>query len=190
MSSADLKQQASAAIAQQQQLAIKIGVAQNEVNGLDPEDTMKIATMQNKIEGMKSNHAGLRSEATTLQNEAAAETAKETKEKFDELNAEHELAQKKEDEEQTKIEKQLAEKADEKSKSKESKFSIDGKKDFGDDLLFLSESRDVGRKGTEDIVAFTTTSPIKTEGQAIDSNAKSTKEDESVKAAGAGATGS
>jgi hypothetical protein len=184
MSSADLKQQANAAISKQQQLSIKIGAVQSELNGLDSEDTLKISTMQNKIEGMKSNHAGLRGEATSLQNEARSETIKEAKVKFDESNKEQEAAQKEEIKNQQKIEKELAEKS---KLSKEIKPQTDGKKESNDGLLFLNDDR--APVDIAEIVDFTIADPAqKQAGGAIDP-IKSTGDDEKL-IKGAAAAGS
>lgn len=186
MSSADLKQQANAARAKEQQMIGKIGMEQSKLNGLDPEDSLKISTMQNKIEGLKANYIGARTETTTLDNEARAESSREAKEEIETRNKEQEAVLKEEIKNQQKIEKDLAEKAELTGKDSYGNKA----EDFGDDLKFLNDDRDFNPNIAEDVVDFSTANPASAnDNQAIDGSTKSSEDEKQIKATGASAAG-
>jgi hypothetical protein len=185
MESTTHKQLAQSATQNANQANIKASTYNRELDSLGEDDGSKQNSLKSKILSLQNEAQGYHAEAAGHRADASSAEIKENVEAFKEIEKEQHDIQK----EQQKQEEKLEKESEEKSKPKESKFSFDGKANSSDDLLFLNESRDIGSKVTGDKVAFTTT-PTQAKDQAIDSGAKSTKDEESIKGAGAAATGS
>lgn len=185
MESTTHKQLAQTATQNANQANIKASTYNRELDSLGEDDGSKQNSLKSKILSLQNEAQGYHAEAAGHRADASSAEMKENIEVFKEIEKEQETIQK----EQQKQEEKLEKESEEKNKPKESKFNFDGKANSNDDLLFLSEGRDIGRKSTEDIVAFTAT-PVKTKDQAIDSGTKNTKDEELIKGAGAAATGS
>lgn len=187
MDSTSSKQLAQAASQKQSQANAKVALLDNELHYVSDEDTAKKSGLKSKILSLRQSSQTYAAEASQHRSDAVRAEIKENDAAFKEIDKEQEEIRKAEAKEEQKTAKELEEKAKEKSLKNLDSDDLD--KDFGDELLFLSDDNDFSSiTATEDVIDFAVASPVQDKssvGAVAGQPAKNGEEEELIK----GATG-